>query len=359
VTSTPVPDVHRHRAADPSPRDAAFLRGFLVSLLVFSAFLALLVYLTDPLGLFGVGLVPPVVSADRDYKAGLYRRGQPSEVLILGSSRVKTLAPECVRRLTGRAAFNFGVNGGGSDDLLAVYRFARTTFPGRLRQLIIGVDPETLEEDEGRNRALLESGALAVWNPAGAGRAHRAGVADLLSSESVLAAVHSLRHLTLERGALPQEMLGPDGAQSYPVWDDEIRRGAFPQQDRVLGSIPGVLGRYTSFQALSTRKVSYLRTLVETARDDSVEVVGYIPPVHPALARAALGSGVLQARQADTERLLQELAGERLLRYVPVSTLASFGGDSTLFYDAIHMMPENSARLLAALYGRPGGCALQ
>ncbi len=361
MSSAPVPDVHRHREAEPSPRDSAFIRGFLASFLSLAFLCSTLVWLTDPFAVFGTGLIPPVVSADRDYKVSLYRKlANKPEVIILGSSRVKTLDPACIQRVTGRSAFNFGVNAGGADDYLAIYRFLRADPQPPVRQIILGADPEALQEDEGENRALAQSRALGLLAPDGVSRSRAATLsADLLSQESVGAALRSLRHRLLEPRGLPQEALRDDGLQSYPVWDDEIRRGVFPEEERVLGSVPGVLGRYTSFPRLSLRKVGYLQTLVKEAHADGVEVIAFIPPVHPALERAAEGSTVLQQRSAEAARLLRRLESEGMLRYLETRSLENFGGDSTLYYDAIHLMPTNADRLLATLLGHPSGCALQ
>jgi hypothetical protein len=48
-----------------------------------------------------------------------------------------------------------------------------------------------------------------------------------------------------------------------------------------------------------------------------------------------------------------------LLHYVETRSLADFAGDSTFYYDAIHMTSGNADKLLAAVYPSPGRCALQ
>src|SRR5215210_6689621 len=97
-----------HRAVFPNSGDWVFVQTFAGTFLGALLALAALVYLSDPFGRFGTGLVPPIVSADRDYKATLYRARHPRpEVVLLGSSRVKTLRPDCITKLTNRPAFNF------------------------------------------------------------------------------------------------------------------------------------------------------------------------------------------------------------------------------------------------------------
>jgi len=152
---------HLTRAIKASPRDGAFLRTFAATLVGLLVALALLVRVTDPFAAFGTGLVPPIVSADRDYKAALYRsRTPPPEVVLLGSSRIKTLRPGCVSALTGRPAFNFGVNAGVAEDFLAIFRFMRSQPRFEVREILLGAEPEAFTGDPSLGRALAQSRSL-------------------------------------------------------------------------------------------------------------------------------------------------------------------------------------------------------
>ena len=112
--------------------------------------MAALSWLVDPLAAFGTGLLPPAISADRDYKAGLYNRlPTPPSIVVIGSSRSKTIRPACINQLTGESAFNFGVNGAAAEDYLAIFRWLHRDPNSVVHEILLGVDPEALQDTEG------------------------------------------------------------------------------------------------------------------------------------------------------------------------------------------------------------------
>ena len=78
-----------------------------------------------------------VLSTNRDQKAAMLRAlPAPPRVVILGSSRSKTLPPACVTALGGGPAFNFAVNGAATQDLVAIGRYLRARAPGGATTLL-------------------------------------------------------------------------------------------------------------------------------------------------------------------------------------------------------------------------------
>jgi len=349
---------HRHRPVRSSPRDGVFLRTFAAAFAGLLLAVAALVWITDPLAAFGTGLVPPIVSADRDYKATLYRARRPTpEVVLLGSSRIKTIRPECVTALTGQSAFNFGVNAGVAEDFLAIFRFMRAEPGFKLREVLLGAEPEAFTGDTRVGRALAQSRALAPFvtrTPTDPDRIW----SDLLSAASLSAALRSVWHYGFDRQALPLDALAPDGLQARPLWDDQIRSGRFRPHTEVLASSRAIRGRYTGDLRLSSGRVTQLYQLLREARDAGVRVTAFVPPVHPALTRDAAGTS-FERLTDDLVAALRSAERVGLLHYVETRSLADFAGDSTLYYDAIHMTSANADRLLAAVYPSPGRCAIQ
>jgi hypothetical protein len=347
---------HPHAPPESTPSDSAFVRTFLVSFLVLLLVATALTLLVDPLGRFGTGLLPPLLTNDRDQKATLYRSRHPRpEIVVLGSSRSKTLPPACFERLTGRPAFNFAVNGAGSEDFLAILRFVRAQPGDSVRELFIGVDPETLQGTGGATRALTASRLLGPFQPAEVVARQRLTLgSDLLGWQAVSAAARSLASHAQSRSA-PEIRLDPDGLQRYPLAEAELRSGTFPTAERVTGSIPGILSRYESFPGLDTDRVSTLRQFVSEAKQAGLPVTAFIPPIHPALARAASRTA-WTPRTAETVALLRALERDGGLRYVETRSLPV---DSTQFIDAIHFLGPVADRIAEALTAAPGGCALQ
>jgi hypothetical protein len=347
-----------HRAVVPNSGDWVFSQTFagtfLGALLAFAA----LVYLSDPFGRFGTGLVPPIVSADRDYKATLYRARRPRpEVVLLGSSRVKTLRPACITKLTGRPAFNFGVNAGVVEDYLSIFRFMRSQPDFHVHQIVVGLEPEALMGDPALGPVRGSSRALAPYTTRGLAAPDQLW-SDLWSEASVEAALRSIWHYGFDRKALPEETLTQDGFQIHPRWDDEIRRHRYPQELRVIQSSQSVRSRYTAALHLSPAALDQLEQLLREARAANVRVTVFVPPMHPALIRDAEGTS-LPGLTAELVAVLRDAQQQKLLQYVETRSLGDFAGDSTQFYDAIHMTAGNADRLVATLYPGEASCAVQ
>jgi hypothetical protein len=355
----PLDPRHRHREARDTPNDTRFIRSFAVAFagLVFGT--AALSLLVDPLGGFGTGLLPPIIAADRDYKTTLYRRlPAPPQVVVIGSSRSKTIRPVCITEITGESAFNFGVNGAVAEDYLAIFRWLEQDPRSAMHLVLLGVDPEAFQESEDPHRALEDSRVLRGL-VSGSARQHRwtAVAQDLWSTQAFLAALRSLKYAILGPGEIASTILAADGVEEYPRNEAGLKAGRFPQAERVSESIAGIVPRYANFPRLSPHRLDILKTLIQEADSAHVEIVAFIPPVHPELERATSG-GDLPGRSRDLADTLKSLAQAGKLRYIETRELADFGGDSTLYYDALHFMPGNADRLVASLLGRPP-CALQ
>lgn len=351
---------HPHLPPEATPLDAGFLRTFHGSLVALLAVVAALSWLIDPLGAFGTGLLPPVITADRDQKAALYRdRRPPPAIVILGSSRSKTLPARCVEALTGQPAFNFAVNGAGAEDFLAVFRFIRDQRTDSVRELLIGLDPETLQGSGGAHRALESSRFLAryVGGRRWAGRLRTLG-ADLFGWQAVHGSLESIRRAWHPPGRPPETVIDSDGVQRYPESEHMWRVGTLAASGRVAASIPGILSRYDAFEALDPGRVGDLERLAREARSAGVSVTAFIPPLHPALERAAAGTA-WRPRTEETVRLLQALEAQGLLRYVETRGLVGAGADSTAFVDGVHFLAPVAVKVVEAVLGRRDGCAVQ
>jgi hypothetical protein len=143
--------------------------------------------------------------------------------------------------------------------------------------------------------------------------------------------------------------------QRYPQEEEGLRQGTFPTAERVAGAIPGVLARYESFPRLDPDRVTLLRQFVTEAGEAGIAVTAFIPPVHPAFARAAERTA-WRPRTAETVTLLRALEQEGRLRYIETQALEV---DTTQFVDAVHFLAPVASTVVGALVGQPDGCALQ
>lgn len=351
---------HPHAAPEATPGDAAFLRAFAWTLVLLLAAVALLTLLVDPLGRFGTGLLPPAITADRDLKARLYRaQAATPRLVVLGSSRAKTLDPACFAAAGMGPAFNFAVNGASAQDLVAIGRFLGAASPGARQVLVVGLEPELLQGSIGLHRPLALSRALGGLLPELPREADASLAADLFGWQAVDAAARSLAARLSAPDRLPSERLEPSGVQHYPRVEAARRAGTWEARVAVEGSIPGILARYRSFDRLDAGSVAWLRQFLREARDAHDSVLAFVPPVHPLLARQAAGTSWPGLTQ-QAVLLLRTLEREGLLHYIPTDDLNDPGatpGDA--WVDGLHFLAPVAAQVVQRLTGAPAACAVQ
>jgi hypothetical protein len=117
------------------------------------------------------------------------------------------------------------------------------------------------------------------------------------------------------------------------------------------------MARFKSFRGLDSTRVGYLRAFLREANTAGVEVVVFIPPVHPSLERAEAASRALE-RTVETVALLRGLERDGLLRYVETRAI-SHSADSTAYVDVLHFLSPVAIRVAEAIAGGEGSCALQ
>ena len=331
-------------------------RGFLRA---FAAVLAPLLLATvigsvalDPTGFFGLHLVPPAEQTSRDDKAQLFLARSPApELVILGSSRAWCLEPERITERTGEAAFNFGVDTATTDDLLAILRFALDRGQGKLRRVLLAMEPEMFSDKRDRTSRLDYARALRPYAEPGAiTPMWLLGGELLLGHTTIEGDKRSLRRLFFERDRLPKYAFDAGGAADWPRFDEERSRHAFDLEANLAESVAVAELYARRFGNLTRRRLAAFEAFLDLARERGVTVLAFVPPIFPA-AWSTLGKTRLAARYAEMEALLADRAREGRLRLLAPErlTIDAFGADPAGFYDHLHMTRENGRRLLGFL----------
>lgn len=350
---------HRVYPVVAAPGDDGFVRVFLAAAVLLVAALAGLNALVDPLGLFGTRLVPRATWDDRDVKAQLFGAwGRRPEFLVLGSSRTMKLDPACVEALTGLAAFNFGVSGGRPEDFWAIFRFVEARAGRVVRRIVLGVEPDILLDDLPLGFFTRQSTALGPYVRAD-GVPPQQLAAGLWGQESTVASVRSLlHHVGRARAEAPAITFRADGHLSNTRDEEAVRRGTFPQAERIAAQLPGLRAAFADARHLAPERVALLRTLLDTARARGIRVDAFVPSVQPAAVRELDGTAYAE-RLAETQRLLRGLAGAGLLVLHETIPGERIGLTPDGYFDAYHVMQPNADRLLASVLGAGRGCAVQ
>jgi hypothetical protein len=358
-TQTATDTPHAPDPAPASPLEPHQGRGFLRA---FAVVLATLLLATaagsvalDPTGLFGLRLVPPAEQTSRDDKAALFlARPSPTEIAVLGSSRAWCLEPERITARSGEAAFNFGVDTATTDDLLAILRFALDRGKGKLRRVLLAMEPEMFSDKRDRTSRLDYARALRPYAAPGAITPMGILGGELLLGPTTLEGdKRSLRRLFFERDRLPKYAFDAGGAADWPRFDDERSRHTFDFEKNLAESVAVAELYARRFDALSPRRRAAFEAFLDLARERGVVVLAFVPPIFPA-AWSTLGKTKLAARYADMEALLDAHAREGRLRLLAPRrlTLDAFDADPTGFYDHLHMTRDNGRKLVRFLLDR-------
>jgi hypothetical protein len=342
-------------------RQRGFALAFLLTVAVGLLAVAGFNFAVNPLGYYPTHLLErPATGQDRRVKLDLLWAysggygtkeacGGPADALILGSSRVMTLAPETVQRLTGLRAFNAGVSVALPEDYYAVLSYLghRRAAP---KEIILGLD--IIAFDPGpANQFLLLTPELASglpWNVRWAGLMARAKV--LLSNAQIQRSMDLLAQAWGRKEPVPSSFaFDADGMLHYVEKEALIEAGAFvPDIDPDVGG-----GELREFDA--ERQACFERFL-SLAADHGIRVRAFLTPYHPAVLALRARDEVdwFGERRARVMEYLESLAQEYPgLTIVDFTDIRAFGGASGEFFDSVHYFSSNGDRLLAALYRTP------
>lgn len=337
-----------------------FLRLFLLSLVALSMAYAVSVWAVNPRGEFAPHLVPPIVRDNRAVKLRLYppfaRAGATG--LILGSSRVVQMPPSVLDELTGLRFFNFAVERGRTEDYLAIYRWVRTRGPAP-RLVVIGVDPESLQDGDGANFMLdrnpILSGALRR-TAAGASirrlRDTTKQYKQMFSTEYLHDAILSIEAAVHPSARTAREyVVEADGYLRYPRLESERSSGTFDLVRELRSCLPRYQVLYGGISRLSAERVLALRTLVSEVVADNARVVIWVMPNHPETV-ASIGGTTPYVRVLSAVR--DEV--REVSRHFPVATFDYGDGsafDRSDWWDCGHMNERNLSEVARRMLGSP------
>ena len=130
-----------------SKRSRTFVAAVLVSAFLLAMFEAGFNYFIDPYGIYGVNRLIPGLREKRFTKTALLKQAMPKpELLILGSSRVRSMDPAYALSLFKVPAYNFGVDGANPSDWYAAARYAVDGLHDPIHIIILGVDTGSFSE---------------------------------------------------------------------------------------------------------------------------------------------------------------------------------------------------------------------
>jgi len=170
----------------------------------------------------------------------------------------------------------------------------------------------------------------------------------LLSPAQTKDAVASLRHAlgwTQQKREL-WRVLEADGFQSRNYQDEAREQGRWHFEPIVAKQLTG---KYLNPKTPNARAFRDLETLLALLRERGTEAVVVVTPVLPRVQAHWQETGFAD-QDRDIRARIAEISARHQARFVDFSTVDSFGGDATEFYDTIHPTVVNTRRIISALF---------
>jgi hypothetical protein len=346
-----VPDILNTRQPWIHP---LFWRGLIITSLVFLFATIGLNYFVDPYGIYKSGLFPTSEINYYQNKIQSYKAfDPPPQCLILGSSRVLAMDPQIVERETGRRSFNFAVPGAKAETFYAILRFAIDYNNPPIDTIIVGVDPESFHPTLPIQPESLFIDGISkyyIYDPQ-AKKTWWDKFTLLLTLEQTSESISSIQRVVKNMAGKPKMEFRPDGMQIWIQLNKQIEEGKFNLQERLDERVikyPERSLMLSEFTSMSETREKYWQDFISICKEKNIKIYAFLPSEHPQLHELlmSLGAGEIFGEVAEYLDNTVESAGGTFRDYTDIT---GFDGDPSLFYDEIHMRPENGAKLLENL----------
>ena len=339
------------RPAPGRARWGRFVAGALVAAALLVAVVAVFNLLTDPWGVFGIGIFPPRVNQDRSTKADLLTGlKQPPELLIYGSSRAWTVEAARVEQATGLRTFNAAVTAGRPADAYVFTEVVHHRWPEAKPDFLWLLDVEAFLRGPVPPSLLAESrfSRYLPWRAKAAAQLDELG---WLASWRGLQASYGVwkKHPTREKvRASWLKRISPDGTVKTPP-ASEAKAGPKALKEWSAAEV----AQYRSFLRLDPEAETYVEKTLQLFASWGGSGIVVLTPTQPEVLAAAETAG-WRARHAELMRLLRGLQKRYDFAIVDMTSISAFGGDPTGFFDATHMTLENQRMMIDAALSAAG-----
>lgn len=324
---------------------AAEWRGFafhFLSALVLAVFaIASLNFFTNPKGLYPTPSHVPSFGSGRDLKPALLRnQAGKSKILILGSSRCRLVKPSLVEQITGMRTFNASVESATADDYLSILRdaLARGESP---RALVVCLDVESfLDHDQpAANDSQQVPGDIS--EPASR------KASELLTWEQTMLSIES---------AIPSltPLIDSSGTSFNAKGETTYQRAVEPESSTEDSNAKKEnLILYAALyrdSKISTQKLQSFQELLRESNEHGMRSVVLLTPLSSEFQSALRPLGWEEKRRELVGKI-EPLCLQAGAEFLDLTFPYNFGGNSTDFYDGVHLSQVGADRMTRQISG--------
>ena len=317
--------------------------------------------IANPFAIYGTSIIPRPPGM-YEKKFILYDDYQPPpRALILSNSHIMTFNPEVVEEITGKRCFNFWLPGACTETYYAILRMVLEQKNNEIDLVIVGTGIEALHPSlaiQPEARFIPEISQYFIHDRFG-----QANIFDKLGllftigqlRQAAALIVANLRHRLDEdfHPGQPRLEYRENGVTLQATAEAMIEAGTFDLEERIRARLRSK--RYTEegpvikgWTGISETRKKYWIDFLELCRENDIDIYVFMSPVHPLLLELAAEQNTGNMFEEADEYMAATVAeyGGVYRNYLDPE---SWGGDPDLFYDEIHMRPQNSDILLGQL----------
>jgi len=307
-------------------------------------------FIVDPFAIYGTSLFPAITFNKYQNKLFLLRHFQPPPgALIIGSSRVQSIDPDDVRELTGLDTFNWEVPAAKAETIYSCLRIALEDFDIPVKMVIVGIEPEVFHPTRELSPQVLQVAAYTKYFPE---QSTNAAWQDKF--QRLFTINQTIRSITV----LKRMLTGTEDEESWITW----RPDGIPVYDwskkphHVSAIFSERLGRgiriypdnnfiVRQFTHLDEGRKEYWEKFLDICVENDIEIYCFFAPLHPDLYDVMIRRGTEPIFDQTVEYVEETVTASGGV-WRDYRRIEEFGGESGLFRDGWHMLPENGRRLL-------------
>jgi len=258
------------------------------------------------------------------------------QVVLLGGSRIMRFEPGYIERKTGRKGFNAGVRNGRPEEAWALTHYIHDRFPDVRSRYLWAISVNFLRSYEHVSPTLVLDPRFKGYFPADFIAAQRAlmpgkylkGKRDITLGDRRRFGADG--RVTRERRNWAPDQFEYWADKDIAAWLDKNPAGRSPIDEQPRQYFEKTLGY---MNGLGARPLLVLM------------------PVHPRMMKVVADQGWTDARR-ELKTYLSSLTGRYDFDLVDLSSIDSFDGDPTQFYDSYHPQLPNTHRIVDELLRR-------
>lgn len=352
-------------------RRAVVIAGLLLAILVVAGWTRLATASSlprTPAPVLSAAVTPspsPSTEITRTDKVDLLSKlASPPGLLIMGSSRAMRVDPAYLQQITGLSGFNCAVSSGSIADAWSFVHLAHDLFPGSTQHYLWFMDIEQLRATR-VHHAIFEIPQLAQYiptpfwysltpTPTPSATPLAAGAARAVTTPTPTPTVPATPTPSPSPTYGDEAVFNPDGMEIWNMYDYWAPRGRTLQR--------GLAFTYWKFNKIYPNGFGGLRGVPKWFLEHTLALMnswGQTPvivltPYHPSLLRFITARG-FEKRHQDVLNYFQTLKAKYSFVLLDYTSIKSFGGWKSGFYDGVHPKVALSDQMaLQAVMGSGG-----